>query len=69
MKTHIPSQVLVNEGLHSIQSVNSSSVPCTVHGGKTDPLHFPDMTECEAVGISSEHWAAVGEEVDKLCFL
>lgn len=42
-----------------------SSVPCTVHGGKTDPLHFPDLAVCEAVRTSSEHLADV-EECDKL---
>ena len=40
-----------------------------VEGKLFDPLHFPDLTECEAIRISSERLAAVGEEFDELCLL
>lgn len=43
MKTHIQSKVLVNEGLHGVQSVSSSSGACAVYAGKNDALHSPDL--------------------------
>lgn len=67
MKTHIQSQVLVNEVAciaYSLLAVLQSPIRF-LERKQFDPLHFPDLAECEATRILSEHLAAV-EEFDKL---